>query len=178
MLLAAADFLGRRPNANQDEIAKAVGVGRATLHRHFPGRAALVQAVSDMAGQKMYAAVETSALDQGDCVSAVRRLVAALEDNAPYLALLHTLSQDLDPDLEDPVWDDIDQAVTSLFERGQASGEFTPLLSAAWMSEALYSLVAGAAWAIQSGRCAQQDFTPMVTSMVLTGTTHHRNDGQ
>ena len=42
LLRAAADFLGRRPNATQDEIAAAVGVSRATLHRHFAGKPTLL----------------------------------------------------------------------------------------------------------------------------------------
>ena len=41
LLRAAADFLGRRPNATQDEIATAVGVSRATLYRYLdPTKAA------------------------------------------------------------------------------------------------------------------------------------------
>jgi AcrR family transcriptional regulator len=45
VLRAAADFPGRRPNTTQDEIAAAVGVSRATLHRYFAGRAALLEAL-------------------------------------------------------------------------------------------------------------------------------------
>ena len=53
LLRAAADFLGRRPNATQDEIATAVGVSRATLHRHFAGRLALMEALDELAVTEM-----------------------------------------------------------------------------------------------------------------------------
>lgn len=178
MLLTAADYLGRRPNATQDEIAKALGVSRATLHRHFAGRAELLRALSDMAGQELHQAVLSAAPAEGDCAAALERLVASFEPSAPYLALFYTLSQEEDADRIHPAWEEIDAAVLGLFERGQASGEFTSRLSAAWMAEAFYSLVAGAVWAIQSGRCAQRDFTRMVTEMVLLGVHNPGKDEQ
>ncbi|MCO1580518.1 TetR/AcrR family transcriptional regulator [Crossiella sp. SN42] len=174
MLLAAADFLGRRPNATYDEIAKAAGVSRATLHRYFPRREDLLKALVRNAAKKMKEALITADLDKGDCTSAVRRLVAASVEHAPYLALLYTLSQDDLPASEYPIWEQIDQAVTELFERGQSSGEFTTRLTAPWMAEALFSLVAGAVWAVRSGRCAQRDFAHMVTQMVLSGAGNQR----
>ncbi|MEU6408227.1 TetR family transcriptional regulator [Microbispora sp. NPDC046933] len=38
VLRCAADLLSRKATATQDEIAKAAGISRATLHRHFAGR--------------------------------------------------------------------------------------------------------------------------------------------
>ena len=61
VLRAAADFLGRRPNATQDEIAAAVGVSRATLHRYFAGRAALLEALDELAVTQMHQAENSTA---------------------------------------------------------------------------------------------------------------------
>lgn len=178
MLRTAADFLGRRPNATQDEIAKALGMSRATLHRHFAGRAELVQALSDMAGHKLHTAVQTARPREGSATEALGRLVEAFEKDAPFLALFYSVSQEGDEATAHPVWKEIDAAVLEVFERGQSSGEFTARITAAWMAEAFYSLIAAGAWAIQSGRCAQRDFTRMVTHMVLCGARDHREDEQ
>ncbi|MET4921432.1 TetR/AcrR family transcriptional regulator [Streptomyces sp. PSRA5] len=169
MLLAAADYLGRRPNATISEIAKAMGVSRATLHRHFAGRGELLDALSDTAAERLHGAVTAARLTEGDCADAVRRLVAGFERSAPYLALLYSFSQEDAPDIAHPAWNEADTAIRGLFERGQKSGEFTVGLTAVWLTEAFYSLIAGAVWAERSGRCAQRDFVHMVTRMVLCG---------
>ena len=48
-LLAAAEtaFNARGAGASLDDIARAAGVGNATLYRHFPTRATLLEAVYD-----------------------------------------------------------------------------------------------------------------------------------
>ncbi|MEU9059235.1 TetR/AcrR family transcriptional regulator [Streptomyces sp. NPDC048430] len=179
LLLAAADFLSRRPNATVPEIAKAMGVSRATLHRHFAGgRAELLQALSDLAAEKLQLAIAEARIEEGDCADAVRRLVAHCEEGAPYLTLLYSFSQEEAPDIPHPAWDEADAAIYGLFERGRRSGEFTTDLTAAWLTEAFYSLMAGAVWAVQSGRCAQRDFIPMVAQMVLSGAGHNDTDKQ
>ena len=66
-------------------------------------------------------------------------------------------------------WSDIDAEITALFQRGQQAGEFRPDLTATWLTEAFYSLVAGAAWAIRIGRVAGRDFTHMITDLLLHG---------
>ncbi|MEV7386000.1 helix-turn-helix domain-containing protein [Streptomyces sp. NPDC091215] len=169
MLRAAADFLSRRPNATRSEIAKAIGVSPATFHRHFTGRDELLRGLEDRAAELMLAAIVDAHLEEGDCASAVHRLVAAAQDVAPYLALMYTQSQVSDPDTTHPAWDEIDQAITGLFVRGKRSGEFTSELSASWLADAFYGLMASAEWAVQSGRAARRDFTRMVTGMVLSG---------
>ncbi|EKF25427.1 bacterial regulatory s, tetR family protein [Mycolicibacterium hassiacum DSM 44199] len=169
LLRAAAEYLGRRPNATQDEIANAVGVSRATLHRHFSGKAALLAALDDYALGRMRQALADAELHRGPATEALQRLVTACEPVSPYLALLYTQSQDLGLDQASPGWAEIDAAISGLFERGQRSGEFRPDLSAAWLTEALYNLIAGAAWAIQNGRVAGRDFHHNIVELLLNG---------
>lgn len=169
LLRAAADFLGRRPNATVDEIAAAAGVSRATLHRHFAGKPALMAALDDLAISEMRTAVDAARLDEGSAADALRRLVTACRPVSPYLALLYSQSQDVDGDLSIKGWAEADGAITALFERGQRAGEFRPDLTAAWLTEALYSLVAGAGWCIQVGRAASRDFEHMITELLLSG---------
>jgi TetR/AcrR family transcriptional regulator, mexCD-oprJ operon repressor len=169
LLRAAADFLGRRPNATQDEIAAAVGVSRATLHRHFAGKPALMRALDELAIAEMSEALGAARLHEDSATAALRRLITACERVSPYLALLYSQSQELDPDQSMHGWADIDAAITELFSRGQRAGEFRPDLTAAWLTEALYSLVAGAGWAIQVGRVAGRDFDHVITDLLLHG---------
>ncbi|GAB3206045.1 TetR/AcrR family transcriptional regulator [Marinactinospora thermotolerans] len=168
LLRAAADHLARRPNATQDEIAKAIGISRATLHRHFAGRRELLAAVEESAVTRMDEALRAARLEEGTATQALHRLTTACEPVAPFLALLYTQGQDI-PEQTHPGWEDIDERILELFRRGQRSGEFTPDLSAAWLTEAFYSLVAGAAWSVQSGRVAARDFQHMITDLLLHG---------
>jgi AcrR family transcriptional regulator len=169
VLRAAADFLGRRPNATQDEIASAVGVSRATLHRHFSGKPALLQALDDLAIDEMRNALKTARLEEDSATAALRRLITAFQSVAPYLALLYSQSQEIDPDESMHGWAEIDEQITALFIRGQRAGEFRPDLTATWLTEALYSLVAGAGWCIQVGRVASRDFDHNITELLLHG---------
>lgn len=169
LLRAAADFLGRRPNATQDEIASAVGVSRATLHRHFAGKPALMAALEELAIAEMAHALETARLDDDSAVAALQRLITACRPVSPYLALLYSQSQELDAETSETGWADIDADITALFQRGQRDGDFRPDLTAAWLTEALYSLVAGAAWAVQVGRVAGREFDHMITDLLLHG---------
>ncbi|HEX2214251.1 MAG TPA: TetR/AcrR family transcriptional regulator [Mycobacterium sp.] len=169
LLRAAADFLGRRPNATQDEIAAAIGVSRATLHRHFAGKPSLLAALDELAIAEMRGALTSAELAKDSATAALRRLVTAFEPVSPYLALLYSQSQDVDLDTSLQGWAEIDAQIIALFERGQRAGEFRPDLTAAWLTEALFSLVAGAGWAIQVGRVAGRDFDRMISELLLNG---------
>lgn len=169
LLHAAADFLGRRPNATQDEIATAVGVSRATLHRHFSGRLALMAALEELAIAEMRQVLDTVRLDEGSASDALRRLVSACEPISPYLALMYSQSQELDLDTTLEVWREVDTAITDLFLRGQRDGEFRPELTAAWLTETFYSLIGATAWCIRAGRAAARDFDRLIIDLLLNG---------
>lgn len=169
LLLAAADFLGRRPNATQDEIAAAVGVSRATLHRYFSGKPALMAALDELAIAETQKALQTARLDRDSATEALRRLITAFEGVSPYLALLYSQSQEIDADESMHGWAAIDAEINALFTRGQRAGEFRPDLTAAWLTEAVFCLVASAGWSIQVGRVASRDFEHIITELLLHG---------
>lgn len=169
MLLSAAEFLGRRPNATQEELARAVGLSRASLHRHFATRAAILTAVEELAIAKLADAVADAQLTVGPADEALRRLVDAVMPMAGCLALLFTLGQDYAFDEDHPGWQMLDAALSGLFERGQSAGIFRPELQPRWLTDALASLVAAAPWSMRLGRLSQDSAIEGIAGLLLRG---------
>ncbi|MFB9347173.1 TetR family transcriptional regulator [Streptomyces heliomycini] len=85
VLRSAAALLTRRSTATMDEVAEAAGISRATLHRQFAGRDALVRALEALGIAGCEAALAAARTDEGPAADAVRRLVAGIEPHAPLL---------------------------------------------------------------------------------------------
>jgi TetR/AcrR family transcriptional repressor of mexCD-oprJ operon len=169
VLLAAAGVLSRQPTAAMDEIARAAGISRATLHRLFPGRDALVREVAALALGRMSTALDHAAIDRGDPVEALRRLAEAVIPNAAIIAFLAGENRLFDDTAINDAWDAMDARVVALFLRGQQSGAFRVELTAAWLSEAFFDLLAGVGWAVQEGRLAPRDSHYALTELFLGG---------
>lgn len=169
VLRSAAALLTRKSTATMDEVAKAAGIGRATLHRHFAGRDALVRALEELGIQEFEAALDAAELDRGTSQEALRRFVAAVEPSAGLLSFLVTENQLFEGDELNDGWDRLDARVSAFFRRGQERGEFRIDLTPAWLTEALYGLIGTAAWAVQVGRVAAQDFQYMIVELLLGG---------
>ncbi|MFD0543167.1 helix-turn-helix domain-containing protein [Streptomyces mexicanus] len=169
VLRSAAALLTRKSTATMDEVAKAAGISRATLHRHFAGRDALVRALEELGIAECERALEAARLDEGPAAQAVHRLIQAIEPAAGLLAFLYTENQLFEGEEQNAGWARIDERLTALFRRGQASGEFRIDLTPAWLTEALYGLLASGAWAVTEGRVAPKDFTYMIAELLLGG---------
>ncbi|MFF8276280.1 TetR/AcrR family transcriptional regulator [Streptomyces lateritius] len=169
VLRTAAALLSRKSTATMDEVARAAGIGRATLHRHFAGRDALVRALEEMGIQEFEGALDAANLDEGPADEALRRLVAEAEPNAQLLAFLVSENQLFEGDQVNEGWARLDARVSALFRRGQEAGTFRIDLSPAWLTEALYGLIGTCAWSVMDGRVAAKDFRYMITELLLGG---------
>ncbi|MFJ7256100.1 TetR/AcrR family transcriptional regulator [Streptomyces sp. NPDC098085] len=169
VLRSAAALLTRRSTATMDEVARAAGIGRATLHRHFAGRDALVRALENLGIQEFGAALDAAVLDEGTSEEALRRLITAIEPSAGLLSFLVTENQLFEGDEVNEGWNGLDARVSAFFRRGQERGEFRIDLTPAWLTEALYGLISAGAWAVQEGRVAGKDFQYMIVELLLGG---------
>ncbi|MFE2327403.1 TetR/AcrR family transcriptional regulator [Streptomyces sp. NPDC059385] len=169
VLRDAAALLSRKSTATMDEVARAAGIGRATLHRHFAGRDALVRALEELGIREFEVAFGNARLDEGSAIDALRRLVAESEPNAELLAFLVTENQLFEGDQVNEGWERLDARVCALFRRGQEEGDIRIDLSPAWLTEALYGLIGTGAWAVMDGRVAAKDFQYMIIELLLGG---------
>ncbi|MFD9906860.1 TetR/AcrR family transcriptional regulator [Streptomyces sp. NPDC059063] len=169
VLRSAAAQLTRKGSSTMDEVAKACGISRATLHRHFAGRDALIRALEDLGIQECEAALAAARLDEGSAQEALRRLIMEIEPAAGLLAFLVTENQLFEGDAQHEGWARLDVRIAELFRRGQQSGEFRIDLSPVWLTEALYGLIGSGVWAVLDGRIAAKDYSYMIAELLLGG---------
>ncbi len=169
VLKEAAALLTRRASTPMDEIARAAGISRATLHRHFAGRDALIRALEEHGIAQFVQAMDAARLDEGDAVEALRRLIAEAEPVAGVLAFLFTENQLFEDGEINAGWAELDDRLAALFRRGQEEGDFRIDLSAAWLTEAFYGLIGAGAWAVYEGRVARNDLNHSIAELLLGG---------
>ncbi|TJZ41916.1 TetR/AcrR family transcriptional regulator [Streptomyces piniterrae] len=169
VLKQAAALLTRRATTPMDEIARAAGISRATLHRHFAGRDALIRALEDLGIEQFTQAMDAARLDEGNAADALRRLIAEAEPVAGVLAFLFTENQLFESGEINAGWALLDDRITALFRRGQEQGDFRIDLSSAWLTEAFYGLIGAGAWAVHEGRVARNDLNHSIAELLLGG---------
>jgi AcrR family transcriptional regulator len=166
ILGAAASVLARDRAATLADIADAADVGRSTLHRYFPDRQVLVDAVVEDSLGALGQAVEEAALHQGPPLEAMRRLVAAMVDVGDRLLFLFGDPQVLEGrEASGPSG----RRVTDLIERGQVQGVFDPEVGAEWIEHVLWALVYTAAEEVSTGRLPRHGVTATVVRTLENG---------
>jgi AcrR family transcriptional regulator len=169
LLDGAATLLTARPGASMDDVARAVGVSRATLFRRFPSRSALVGALCRQAVEAFVAATEPGPGGDGvDCASALRALVARLVPLGARYGLMAT--QPLDELVERDLLERAaagEERVRALLRRGQEDGSFRVDVEPEWVLTVLTWLVVGAADGVRLGRLAPGRVPAQVTDTVL-----------
>ncbi|MFF3305465.1 TetR/AcrR family transcriptional regulator [Streptomyces sp. NPDC002908] len=168
---AAAECLGRNPEASLSEIARAAGVGRVTLYAHFASRAEVVDAAMSRAidqGNEALDAVDLS----GDPLVALARYVEVswhLVDQAR--ALLVAAQRELPPGRIRELHSGPAARVETLVARGRAEGTVRTDLPIAWLVNVMHSVMHSAADEIRAGRLTSDHAPAHITATVLAAFT-------
>lgn len=169
ILDAAVRVLVVDRGASMQEISDAAGVGRATLHRYFPGREDLIRAIAmDVIGE-CEAAIGSARIEEGTVAEALVRLVEAL---VPIGERFHFLLYEAQLE-DDPEFAAADarivRTVDGLIERGKRDGTFRPEVSVAWIGDALEALIYTAWESVRDGKIARRDAPGLVATTLLSG---------
>ncbi|NGO72103.1 TetR/AcrR family transcriptional regulator [Streptomyces boncukensis] len=124
-ILAAAReaFVRVGTEAPLDEIAKAAGVGNATLYRHFPDRDALAQGVVLAVADGIAERGRLLLAEESDPFEALRRFVCiAVEEKSSALCPLMSHRINLDDPVIRSARDRTEKVAIELLERAQRAG--------------------------------------------------------
>lgn len=170
ILEAALHALARNPDAALDDIARAAGVTRTTVYRHFPNREAVVSAVYLEALAAVSAAMVAAQLDEGPVPDAVRRAVDAVIGVADeYAVLVNGPATDLNEPRLVAGYDEALGPVVALAERGQSAGELSGALPAWWIADCLFALLLAALARVGDGRLAPSEIPSLVLTAFWSG---------
>jgi len=171
MLRAIATVLTDQPRLPMEQLAQAIGISRATLHRMFPNREAIVEAVLALALEASRQAIESAAIDEGPADEALGRLVASFMPNAVLYLFLRSAHQERcgQADAWVAEFEPNRQRVIALFRRGQEEGSLRVDLTAQWMHDATSALLFEAAHSVREGRLAAADAVESVLGVLLDG---------
>lgn len=174
---AATAVLVANPGAAMQHIAQDIGVGRATLHRHFPTRADLLAAIVETALADATARLEQARLQEGSAPEAISRVIEALVPMGHRFAFLLREPALAGWEMQPTGLGDEVAALVARFngelgaviERGRQEGSLRLDLPVVWVEDLLWSLVYTAWEGVQAGRLAEHGAAQLVATTVLEG---------
>jgi AcrR family transcriptional regulator len=161
----ATRLLAQDRGVGVGEIAHAAGVGRATLYRHFPTREDLLAAIHERAFDESEAAIAGSRIAEGSATAALERLVTALMEVGDRYRFLLDLPEEQRRERKAR----LRAPLLALIDRGQASGEFSRSVDAAWMLTVFGAVISAAHREIAQGRLERDRAAEVVTRTLLHG---------
>ncbi|GAB4121960.1 MAG: TetR/AcrR family transcriptional regulator [Roseiflexaceae bacterium] len=169
LLDAAADLLATNPSASLAEIAAHAKIGKATLHRYFESREALVLALALRSLAAIQQAIAASRPAEGPLDQALLRLAEALVplgDKLHFLLSEPMIDQDPTIDLADR---DAQAELRAALHERQTRGELREDLSIDWILQSMNWLLFAMWHALQHGMVARRDAPKMLVTTLLGG---------
>jgi AcrR family transcriptional regulator len=137
---AAIELFTAQPNASLGDVAAAANVGRTTLHRYFPERSDLVDAISADALEKVRAGTAKACTEDGPVPAALTRLCQEYFEFGDVFMLLFTMPELMTREEWHQESED-DRALLRLVERGHREGSIDEAMPAEWLQNLLWSLL-------------------------------------
>ncbi|MFF0087585.1 TetR/AcrR family transcriptional regulator [Streptomyces canus] len=175
ILETARREFGRNPDITLEELARAAGVVRRTLFGHFPGRAALLEALAEEASESLRDAVAAAA---GPVEPAERALAHFLFSLWPvgdrYRMLLALARHDLGAERVAEILEPARDEVTAILERGQRDGVFHTHLPAPVLSAGLEAITVALLEAVNAEALEDDGTRVVVATLIAAGVPEKR----
>lgn len=169
---AAFDLFSRDPSASISEVAAAAGVGRATLHRHFAGRADLVLALANIATEELNEAVKSAVAGAPSWTEALRLSMGAIIPLADRNWFLAQEPLEHHPDIAAAHAAQQAELVEAIDE-ARKEGAFAPEVPTSWIAAAYDTLIYAGWQAVREG-----DLTPAQAADLAWRTLAHGLKGE
>ncbi|MFD4603663.1 TetR/AcrR family transcriptional regulator [Streptomyces sp. NPDC058464] len=170
ILATARQELGRNPDITLEELARASGVVRRTLFGHFPGRAALLEALAEEAAEALEAALAPEAEPAEPADRALARFSLSLWPVGDrYRMLLALAHRDLGAERVAEVLEPARVRATAIVERGQRDGVFHPHLPSAVLSAALEGMTIALLEEVNAGAFEDDGTRTAVATLIAAG---------
>ncbi|WP_164412004.1 TetR/AcrR family transcriptional regulator [Streptomyces salinarius] len=175
ILATARRELGRNPDTTLEELARAAGVVRRTLFGHFPGRAALLEALAEEASEALRAAMA----DAADAAEPADRALAHFTllmwpVGDRYRMLLALARHDLGVERVSAILAPARAEVTAILERGQRDGVFPAHLPPAALSAGLEAMVVALLEQVNTG-ALEDDGTRAAAAILIAAGVPERS---
>ncbi|MFD9324766.1 TetR/AcrR family transcriptional regulator [Streptomyces sp. NPDC060065] len=170
ILATARQELGRNPDVTLEEIARAAGVVRRTLFGHFPGRAALLEALAEEASEALRGTlVRTPDAEETPQRALARFVLPIWPVGDRYRLLLALARQDLGTERVSEILAPARNEATAILKRGQRAGVFHGHLPAAVLSAALEALNLSLLESVNTGTWEDDGTRTAVATLVAAG---------
>ena len=178
ILATARRELGRNPDTTLEELARAAGVVRRTLFGHFPGRAALLEALAEEASEVLRSTMASAGEGAGPAEPAERALAYFLLLMWPvgdrYRMLLALARHDLGAERVAEILTPARAEVTAILERGQRDGAFPAHLPPAVLSAGLEAMTVALLEQVNTGALEDDGTRAAVATLVAAGVPQDR----
>ncbi|MFF4691899.1 TetR family transcriptional regulator [Streptomyces sp. NPDC001307] len=175
ILATARQELGRNPDITLEELARASGVVRRTLFGHFPGRAALLEALAEEAAEALQSAVAAAPPAPEQAERALAHFSLSMWPVGDrYRMLLALARRDLGVDRVNEILKPARVRVTGILERGQRDGVFHPHLPPAVLSAGLEAMTVALLEEVNTGAFEDDGTRVAVATLIAAGVPEKR----
>lgn len=171
LLQAVALALVDQPRASLQELAKAIGVSKATLYRFCPTRELLLQRLYDESVCQFGHATTQAQLETGSFRESFRLLVEGhMKHKELFVFLIYNWRPELlEPNNPQSAWLEIQRKIDNFFLRGQKEGLLRVDISATAMSEMFMGMLLSLVDAERMGRVARADVVSNLEALFFDG---------
>lgn len=174
-LAALAIALVEQPRATLQDLAKAVGLSRATLYRFYQTREKLIERLFAYSAKAFEQGIEKAQLDTANPREVLKNLINNHLEHRSLTTFLMYYWKEAPKDLELETC--CNARLDTFFLRGQQQGAFRIDISAAALTETLVGLMVWLTEAERQGRIARQSLASIIETLFLEGAATEQRPG-